>query len=154
MTQDDRRSVKSFAYVSVPAQDFRNYSARAETTRTCSCNVLLCRYIIHSSACHVVPSVSPFSNNRIYDRWFTLFALEVQQTTLRLPTSLMDLCGWRESSRCWGIYAVLTKSRVFRWVPNPVSDEQAFKAIKEGVDAAKGAKIYLNSGKGSDPAVL
>ncbi|KAF8575217.1 aldo/keto reductase [Ramaria rubella] len=32
------------------------------------------------------------------------------------------------------------------WVPKPVSDEQAFKAIKDGVDAAGGAKVYLNSG--------
>jgi pyridoxine 4-dehydrogenase len=34
-----------------------------------------------------------------------------------------------------------------RWVPNPVSDEQAFEAIKAGVDAAGGAKVYLNSGE-------
>jgi hypothetical protein len=32
-------------------------------------------------------------------------------------------------------------------VPEPVSDDQAFKAIKDGVDAARGAKMYLNSGE-------
>jgi len=33
------------------------------------------------------------------------------------------------------------------WVPNPISDEQAFKSIKDGIDAADGAKVYLNSGE-------
>ncbi|GJJ14540.1 hypothetical protein Clacol_008805 [Clathrus columnatus] len=33
------------------------------------------------------------------------------------------------------------------WVPNPVPDEQAFEAIKQGVDAAGGAKVLLNSGE-------
>lgn len=32
------------------------------------------------------------------------------------------------------------------WSPNPISDEQAFRSIKDGIDAAGGAKIYLNSG--------
>ncbi|KAF8532602.1 NADP-dependent oxidoreductase domain-containing protein [Gautieria morchelliformis] len=32
------------------------------------------------------------------------------------------------------------------WVPTPVPDEQAFKAIKDGVDAANGSKVFLNSG--------
>lgn len=33
------------------------------------------------------------------------------------------------------------------WTPTPVPDEQAFEAIKQGVDAGKGAKILLNSGE-------
>jgi len=32
------------------------------------------------------------------------------------------------------------------WTTNPVSDAQAFQAIKDGVDAAGGAKVYLNGG--------
>ncbi|KIJ31289.1 hypothetical protein M422DRAFT_70914, partial [Sphaerobolus stellatus SS14] len=31
------------------------------------------------------------------------------------------------------------------WTTTPVSDEQAFLAIKAGIDAAGGAKVYLNS---------
>lgn len=57
----------------------------------------------------------------------------------------MDLCVSRES-----LLEITSppppKLCVFRWVPVPVPDEQAFKAIKDGVDAAHGAKIYLNSG--------
>lgn len=33
-----------------------------------------------------------------------------------------------------------------RWTPTPVPDEQAFDSIRQGVDAAKGAKVLLNSG--------
>ncbi|GJJ14534.1 hypothetical protein Clacol_008799 [Clathrus columnatus] len=33
-----------------------------------------------------------------------------------------------------------------RWVPEPISDEQAFEAIKQGIDAA-GAKVLLNSAR-------
>ncbi|KAF8573346.1 aldo/keto reductase [Ramaria rubella] len=32
------------------------------------------------------------------------------------------------------------------WCPKPIPDEQAFQAIKEGLDAADGAKVLLNSG--------
>ncbi|KAF8512492.1 hypothetical protein JB92DRAFT_2830727 [Gautieria morchelliformis] len=38
-------------------------------------------------------------------------------------------------------------AKLWTWTPNPISDEQAFRAIKAGVDAAGDAKVLLNSRK-------